>query len=140
MSFLDNLESSIKSMESQEERVNSRDRDHVRREAERARVKAITPFAEELRKGRFTQDLMEEATRIGHGLRTKVYITWIDSTLRLEAREHRLELKATPEGVVADHLLNREPVSQEKVDLKGSGKKLAEKWLGKVGPRPSLAD
>lgn len=140
MSFLDNLEDNIKSMESHEERGNSRNRDHVLREAERARVKAIAPYAEQLRKGPFTKELLNEATRIGHGLRTKVYISWIESTLRLEARDHRIELKATPEGVVAEYFVNRQSTSKELVDLNGNPKKLAEKWLNKVGPRPSAAE
>ncbi len=139
MSFLDNLEDNIKSMESHEERGNSRNRDHLLREAERARVKAIAPYAEQLRKGPFTKDLLNEATRIAHGLRTKVYMTWIESTLRLEAREHRLELKATPDGVLAQYFVNKESTGEEIIDLKGSAKKLAERWLSKVGPRPAPA-
>jgi hypothetical protein len=139
MSFLDNLENNIKAMESHEERGNNRDRDHVRREAERARVRAIAPFAEQLRKGPFTTDLLNEATRIAHGLRTKVYMTWIESTLRLEAREHRLELKATPDGVLAQYYVNKEPTRHEVVDLNSSARKLAEKWLATVGPRPQVA-
>jgi hypothetical protein len=136
MSFLDNLENSLKAMESREERGGYRNRDEVRRDAELAEVKAAAPFAEQLRKGPFTPELLNEATRIGHGLRVKVYITWIDGVLRLEARERRLELKATPKGVLAQYFVNKEPAGSETVDLNGSAKKLAEKWLSALEARP----
>lgn len=139
MSFLDNLEDNLKNMESHEERVNSRDRDHVRREAERARARATAPFSEQLRKGPFTTELLNEATRIGHGLRTKVYMTWIDNTLRLDARDHRLELRATPDGVLAQFFANRQQTGEEIVDMGGSARQLAERWLTSVGPRPQVA-
>lgn len=132
MSFLDNLENNLKTMESREEGRDGRDRAQRDREAERAAKRAVAPLAEQLRKGPFTNELLNEATRIGHGMRTKVYISWIDGTLRLEARDHRLELKPTPQGVLARFFVNREPAGQEIVDLNGSAKQLAEKWLGQV--------
>lgn len=140
MSFLDNLENNLKSMESREERPTFRGKPQQQRDAERARALAVAPYTEQLRKGPFTTELMNEATRIGHGLRTKVYMTWIDNTLRFEAREHRLELKPTPEGVQAQFFVNREPTKKEIVDLNGSAKQFAERWLNAVGPRPSAGD
>jgi hypothetical protein len=138
MSFLDNLENNVKAMENREERGGRRQTDDVkRREAERAQAKAAAPFAEQLRKGPFSSELLNEATRIGHGLRAKVYITWIDGVLRLEARERRLELKATPKGVVAYYFVNKEPAGSEPVDLNGNAKKLAEKWLSALDARPA---
>jgi hypothetical protein len=139
MGFLDNLENTLKAEEARQER----DPEYWKRsqrlaEAERARAKAAQPLAEELRKGKFTADLLNEVTRISHGLRTKVYITWIGTTLRLEAREHRLELTPTAEGIVAIFLVNAEEKSSEQVDLKKSPKSLAERWLAKVGPRPEI--
>ena len=139
MGFLDNLDSNLKSLESREERVRGRDRDHAGRDADRARVRAAAPYAEQLRKGTFTAELLNEATRIGYGLRTKVYITWLDNTLRLEARDHRVELKPTAEGVVAQYFVNKEPTAQERVDLNGSARKFAEKWMSSVAPRPKAA-
>jgi hypothetical protein len=136
MSFLDNLESNLKSLESHDEHVRSRDRDRPRREAEQARAAATAPFTEQLRRGPFTAELLTEATRLGHSLRTKVYMTWIDSVLRLDAREHRLELKATPEGVVALFYVNKQLGGEEVVDLNGSAKQLAERWLSGVTSHP----
>ncbi len=126
-------------MESQEERREGHGRDHARREVERARARAVAPLTEELRKGAFTTELLNEATRIAYGFRTKVYKTWLDGTFRLEAREHRLELKATADGVVAQFSVNKEPTGEEIVDLNGNAKKLAEKWMATVGPRPPVA-
>lgn len=137
MSYLDNLENTLKNAESREERepVSLR-RSQKQAEAERARARALQPVVDELRKGKFTSDLLTEVTRLSHGLRTKVYISWIGSTLRLQAREHRLELTPTPDGVVAATFVNQKPTGSHNVDLKKSPKPLAEKWLAVVGPRP----
>ena len=139
MGFLDNLENTLKAEEARQERDPEYWlRSQRQAEAERARAKAAQPLAEELRKGKFTADLLNEVTRISHGLRTKVYITWIGTMLRLEAREHRLELTPTADGIVAGFLVNAEQKSSEHVDLKKSAKPLAERWLAKVGPRPEV--
>jgi len=130
MSFLDNLESNLKSMESRDERVSPRERERGRKEADRVRAAATAPFTEQLRRGPFTADLLNEATRIGYGLRTKVRMTWIDGVLRLDAREHRLELKATAEGILARFYVNQSPTGEEIIDASGSARKLAERWLG----------
>jgi hypothetical protein len=138
MSFLENLENNLKNMESREERGSKARSEQQRREADRARSKAAGPYLEQLRKGKFTSDLMNEAARIGFGLRTKVYMTWIENTLRLEAREHRLELRAMPDGVQAQFLVNGKPTHTEIVDLSAAkAKSLAERWMKAVGPRPT---
>ncbi len=49
MSFLDNLESSLKNLESQEERD---PREHQRRQDERTRAVAVGPWAEQLKMAR----------------------------------------------------------------------------------------
>ena len=137
MSFLDNLENTLKNAESREER----DPGTVRRsqkqaEAERARAKSVQPLAEELRTGKFTSELLNEVSRISHGLRTKVYISWIGPKLRLQARDHRLELEPTPDGIIAHTSEGPKETGSHPVDLKKSPKALAEKWLAAVGPRP----
>jgi hypothetical protein len=50
---------------------------------------AAAPHAEKLRTGKFTSGLLSHSARISHGLRTKVNIMWLGTTLRLQAREHR---------------------------------------------------
>lgn len=129
MSFLDNLESNLKSLETADERKSDGKRDSQRRASDKARALAAAPFADELKNGSFTQDFLTHATRIGFSMRTKVQPTWMGSTLRLQARERRLELRPTPEGVVAFYFEDDEQTGTEVVDLKGSAEDLAKRWL-----------
>jgi len=138
MSFSDNLENSLKNLESQDERdAAGAAHSQQRRRDQRATVMASAPHAEKLPTGKFTAGLMTHATRIGHGLRTKVNIIWLGSTLRLQAREHRLELRPTPEGVFAHFFAAEKETRKEKLDLTGNPEKLAKEWLDTVGPRPA---
>jgi hypothetical protein len=129
MSFLDNLESNLKSLESREEAGESAARDRRSRADERAHAQAAAPFAEELKKGPFTAELLRQAVRIGHSMRMKVHIAWLGQTLRLEARERRLELRPTPQGVVAVYLENNLEQRSHAVDLKGNPEPLVREWL-----------
>ncbi|MBI1786746.1 MAG: hypothetical protein HYR60_04220 [Acidobacteria bacterium] len=140
MSFSDNLENNLKNLESRDERDGAGGaRGRQRRRSDRARTLAAAPFAEQLKNGPFTAGLMRHATRIGFGWRTKVYIVWLGGTLRLEAREHRLELRPTPDGVMAHWLLNGQETRKEKVDLAANPETLARRWLDTVGPTPRPA-
>src|ERR1035441_11082044 len=103
MSFLDDLENNLKSLESSEQGKDDAERAHRARESERARSQAVAPFAEQLKKSPFTAELLTQAARVGFSLRTKVHIAWLGSTLRLAARDKRLELRPTPTGIVAGH-------------------------------------
>ncbi|MGH9658751.1 MAG: hypothetical protein ACRD96_09415 [Bryobacteraceae bacterium] len=137
MSFSDSLESNLKNLEAREERdPGAGRRDRARKQSEKARVLAAAPWAEKLRNGKFTAGLLRDAARISHGMRTKVRILWIDRTLRLEAREHRLDLVPTPEGVVAQTSVSGSETAREMVDLAGDPELFARKWLDKVGPPP----
>jgi hypothetical protein len=129
MSFLDNLENNLKSLESREDAEDSLDRDQRARENQRAAARAAAPFAEELKKGPYTAELLKQAVRIGHGMRTKVHIAWLGSTLRLEARERRLELRPTPKGVVAVYLENNQEQRARPVDLTSNPEPLVRDWL-----------
>jgi hypothetical protein len=138
MSFSDNLENSLKNLESHDERdAAGGAHSQQRRRDQRATVLASAPYAEKLRTGKFTSGLMTHATRIGHGLRTKVNIIWLGGTLRLLAREHRLELRPTPDGVIAHFFVAEKETRKEKLDLSGNPEKLAKEWLATVGPRPA---
>ncbi len=129
MSFLDNLENNLKSLESQAEGQEAVERLRRSRERERASAQAAAPFAEQLKKGPYTEELLKQAARIGFALRTKVHVAWLGSTLRLEARERRLELRPTPSGVVAVELDQNRETRVEPVDLKGSPEELLRRWL-----------
>lgn len=127
MSFLDNLENSLKSLESQDERSSS---DRHLRDAERAAAIAAAPWAEKLKNGPYTQELLKQATRIGFEKRAKVYIAWIGTTLKLEARERKLELRPTPDGVTARFIEEGKETRDEALDLSGNAEELVRQWLG----------
>ncbi|HZT39010.1 MAG TPA: hypothetical protein VFA28_14030 [Bryobacteraceae bacterium] len=141
MSFINNLENTLKGLEERQERDPGQTRRAAeQRHSEGERARAAQPWAERLRKGPFAQQLMTEATRIGFGLRTKVYISWAGSALRLDARERRLELRPTPDGVIADSYVNGERTGSWSVDLNSDARKLAEIWLTPGGAqRPEQA-
>ncbi len=129
MSFLDNLESSLKNLEALEERD---PREHQRRQDERKRAAAVAPWADELRNGPFTQKLFDQAAVAGHRIRTKIYMAWIDDTLRLGARERSLELRPTAEGIVASFIEPDGSTKTQPVDLKKDPAELLAQWLDTV--------
>jgi hypothetical protein len=128
MGFLDNLESSLKNLESRDEKESQRDRE--RREEDSAAVRAAAPYAEQLKDAQFTQDLLTHATRLGYAKRMKVHIVWLGATLRLDAREKRLELRPTPGGIVSVFIENGNESRTATVNLDGSAEALAQDWLG----------
>ena len=130
MSFLDNLENNLKSMESAEQAQEDRERQHRSRQEEVQKARAAAPFADQLKNGPFTAELLKHAARIGFTMRTKVHIAWLGTTLRLEARERRLELRPTPEGIVAVYFVDGQETRQEPLDLNGSPEALVRDWLG----------
>jgi hypothetical protein len=126
MSFLDNLESSLKNLESREERD---PREHQRRQEQKTRALEVGPWAEQLKNGPYTQKLFEEAALAGHRIRTKIYMAWFDDMLRLEAKQRRLELQPTAEGVVAAFIEPDGATKTQAVDLKGNPDELLRQWL-----------
>jgi hypothetical protein len=126
MSFLDNLENNLKALESREERAPG---PKQRSELERNRAKAAQPYIEQLRNSKFTRELLDRAVTMAHELRTKVYINWSGNSLRLDARERRLELQPTPDGVFAVFSTGYDVTTREKVDLNGDPAKLARAFL-----------
>ncbi|HTP36621.1 MAG TPA: hypothetical protein VMJ75_30805 [Candidatus Acidoferrales bacterium] len=129
MSFLDNLENNLKSLESAGQGREDVARERKVRTDARADAQAAAPNAEALKKGPFTAELMKQASRIGFASRTKVHMAWLGSTLRLEARERRLELRPTAAGVVAVYFEDGKETASEPVDLAGSAEALVRKWL-----------
>ena len=129
MSFLDNLENNLKSLESSEQGKEDAERAHRARELERAQAQAAAPFADQLKHSPFTQELLKQAARVGFSLRTKVHIAWLGSTLRLEARDKRLELRPTAKGIVAAYIENGQELRTAPCDLNGSPETLVRGWL-----------
>lgn len=127
MSFLDNLESSLKNLESREERD---PREHQRKQDERARERAIGPWAEQLKSSAYVRQLCDQAAIAGHKLRTKIYMAWFDGTLRLEARQRQLELRPTPNGIVAAFIEPDREMTSRPLDLSSNPEDLLKQWLG----------
>ena len=129
MSFLDNLENNLKSLESHEESADAKESQRRQRERDRAETQAAAPYAEELKKSAFTSDLMKFAARVGFEKRTKVHLAWLGSSLRLEARERRVELRPTASGIQAIYVDDGQEVRKEPVDLAGSAEAFIRAWL-----------
>lgn len=130
MSYSDSIENNLKSLERAEERDPARAaEEQERKERERQQRLAAAPYAERLKTGPFTQALLEAATRLGFSKRTKVHIAWIDTTLRLEAKQLRLELRPGAQGVEAHLYRDGAAIGQEAVNLDGDAAALATRWL-----------
>jgi hypothetical protein len=129
MSFLDNLENNLKALESAEQGTADAESQRRDRERERAAAQAVAPFAEELKKGPYTAELLTQAARVGHAMRVKVRIAWLGSTLRLEARDLRLELRPTPSAIQAVYFDGSAETRSEPLDLKTSPEDLLRRWL-----------
>ncbi|HEX6895246.1 MAG TPA: hypothetical protein VF146_08235 [Bryobacteraceae bacterium] len=135
MSFLDNLENNLKALESRDERnPEALAREAAAREAARAAAIAIAPFAEALRNGPFKDGLLTACRDIGHRSRVLVRPVWVDSTLRLEAGSRKLELRPTPNGVLAVFMEGGREQESMPIDLASDPVRLAEKWFGD-GPK-----
>jgi hypothetical protein len=130
MSFLDNLENNLKALESREERDPATlAREAAAREAARSVALEIAPHADALRNGPFKDGLLTACRDIGHRKRILVRPIWIDSTLRLETGTKRLELRPTPNGVLAVSFVNGREQESTLVDLASDPVKLAQRWL-----------
>ncbi|HEX4167062.1 MAG TPA: hypothetical protein VHZ55_16480, partial [Bryobacteraceae bacterium] len=90
---------------------------------------AVAPWAAKLKDSVFTKQLFDKAAMAGHKIRTKIYMAWLENTLRLEAREKRFDLRPTPEGIVADfETLDGRHVLKA-VDLESDPQALVDEWL-----------
>ena len=130
MSFLDNLESNLKALESRAEKdPETLAREAAAREAARSAALEIAPHAEALRSGPFVGGLLTACRNIGHSKRILVRPVWVDSTFRLEAGAKKLELRPTPAGVVAVFFDAGRELESTAIDLTSDPVKLAETWL-----------
>jgi hypothetical protein len=133
MSFLDNLENNLKNAESAAERDPAEAaRKHAAREAERAAAQASLPYAQQLRHSRFTADLLNHASLLGRSRRLLVRVLWLQSNLRLQVREHSLELRPTANGVVAHFFKGSFEYDSFPVDFSANAEDLARRWLDSI--------
>jgi hypothetical protein len=137
MSFLDNLENNLKALESREQ--GGLDEGN-KRELEKARAKASAPWAERLKQDPWAQSLMRQASRAGYQRRIKVNLAWLGTTLRLEARGYRLELRPQPDGIAAVFLRGTEESKRQTVDLKKDPQKLVAEWMVILDAQKKLDD
>jgi hypothetical protein len=137
MSFLDNLENNLKALESRDE---GRVDEGSRRDRERELAIAAAPWADRLKREPFAQKLMQQATLAGRERRTKVNLMWIGTTLRLEARGHRLEMRPGPKGVAAVFARGTEDVRKEPVDLAADPQKLIAEWMAILDEQKRIDD
>jgi hypothetical protein len=129
MGFLDNLENDLKNLENAGQGREGAEREQKARQQARADAQAAAPHAEALKSSPFTSELLKQAARVGFAMRTKVHIAWLGSTLRLEARERRLELRPTASGVVAAYIEGGSEVRTEPLDLGGNPEEFVRAWL-----------
>lgn len=131
MGFLDNLENDLKALERQEERdPEAVKRAQERREAERNAALARAPHVEALKTSPFTSELLGQCRVVGRAARVLVQFTWIEDTLRLDAREKRLELVPTAEGIVGVYSVDGVESAREMIDpAKDDAEVLVKRWL-----------
>lgn len=134
--FLDSLEGNLKNMESAAERDPAEAaRQQAAREAGRAAALATAPHAEQLRTSKFTAELLNHAAVLGRSRRLNVRVVWLGSTLRLQARDHTLELRPAPDGVRAHFLNGAAEQHSLPVDFSSKPEDLARHWLDSI-PSP----
>jgi hypothetical protein len=127
MDFLDNLENSLKNLESREER----DSGAMQRQQDgRNRTLQAAPWAEKLRNSDYTRKLFDQAAAAGHRLRAKIYMAWLDRVLRLEVKGRWCELRPTADGIEAEFILPDGSSQKEEIDLAGAPEELLKQWLG----------
>ncbi len=102
MSFLDNLENNLKALERVEEKDPEKIKhDQEQREADRSAALRRAPHVDALKKSAFTSNLLTACRTIGHGQRILVQFVWIGETLRLTAKDKRMDLIPEPDGISA---------------------------------------
>lgn len=131
MGFLDNLENTLKALERQEEKDPEKvRRDQERRESERNASILRAPHVEALRDSAFTSELLGQCRVVGREQRVLVQFTWIGEHLRLDAKEKRMELVPTAEGIVAVFSVDGTETSQTTVNPEADdAEALARLWL-----------
>jgi len=127
MDFLDNLENSLKNLEQQQER----DPNAAARQMEARRLASeIAPWADALKKSAYVQSLFEKAAVAGHRLRSKIYMAWLENTLRLEAKGRWCEIRPTASGIQYEFVSADGSTLAEPLDLSSDPDTLLGRWLG----------
>lgn len=135
MSFLDNLENNLKALERVEEKDPEKiKRDQEQREADRSAALRRAPHVEALKKSAFTSNLLTACRTIGHGQRVLVQFVWIGETLRLTAKDKRMDLIPEPDGISAVFSTGGEETGRTAVNPETDDPAaLAKRWLTGAG-------
>jgi hypothetical protein len=129
MDFLDSLENSLKNLEQQQER----DQNAAARQVEARRLAGeIAPWADALKNSAYVQNLFDKAAIAGHRLRSKIYMAWLENTLRLEARGRWCEIRPTPGGIEYEFVSADGSTVTEPLDLSSDPDTLLGRWLGEA--------
>ncbi len=137
MSFLDNLENNLKALESRDQGGID---DQKSRDAGKKNALAAAPWATRLKQSTWTQTLFRDVTRAGYLRRTKVALIWIGTTLRLEARGHRVELRPGPLGITATFLHGTVEKKTIPVDMDASPDVLINLWMPILDEQKKIDD
>jgi hypothetical protein len=131
MGFLDNLENNLNALERLEQKdPEQARRDQERRETDRSAALKRQPYAEALKKSAFTGELMTQCRAIGHGQRVLVQFTWLGENLRLDAKNKRLELMPTAEGILAVYSRDGAEIRRANVNTEtDDAGALSKEWL-----------
>src|SRR4051794_3836024 len=127
MDFLDNLENSLKNLEQQQERDPNA---AARQIEERRRAGEIAPWADALKKSPYVQSLFEKSAVAGHRLRSKIYIAWLENTLRLESKGRWCEIRPTANGIQYEFVSVGGGTVTQALDLGSDPNSLLRSWLG----------
>ncbi len=130
MSYLDNLENSLKALESSEERDPAAIAAQQQRRAEERNAAVLRgPHVRALKTSNFTGQLLGACRKLGPTLGVYVQVTWVDEALRLDVRDQRLALVPTSEGIEAVYLKDGQEERRTAISLEGDGEALARQWL-----------
>jgi hypothetical protein len=127
MDFLDNLE------QQQERDPNAA----ARQIEERRRASEIAPWADALKNSPYVQSLFEKSAVAGHRLRSKIYIAWLENTLRLESKGRWCQIRPTPSGIQCEFVAPDGSNVTEPLDLSSDPNLLLAHWLGEAAVSPS---
>jgi hypothetical protein len=81
--------------------------------------------------------VLKSAAQVGFQTRSRINVAWLDNTLKLEAKDRRLELRPTSDGIVAVFLRNGKEERRLAVDLTANASELVAEWLGQSGSSES---
>jgi hypothetical protein len=139
VSFLDNLENTLKALERQEERDPDAVRKaQARRTAERDAALARAPHLEALRNSPFITAFLGQCRLVGREQRVLVQFTWVGETLRLDAKTQRLDLVPEADGVHGIASDNGQEEWRAVIDFASQDPDaLARRWLTRELPEDS---